>query len=217
VESSLSRLAQVKPGGHALPRDVVVRHQRERILTATVALVAERGYRSVSVAAIVAEAGVSRLKFYENFSSKEDAFLAAYDSGLEEAVRRVTAALDEAAAKSILRVPVGIDALLALLNARPEMARALIVEARSLGPGLGSRPTFTVGALAPLLEGLRAGRAKTLPAGTEDAVLGGLDGVLHDALLSGAPDPITGLGPDLIEFALLPFVGAERAHAAALA
>jgi AcrR family transcriptional regulator len=217
MEGSLSRLTQVKPGGHPLRREIVVRHQRERVLGATVSLVAEKGYRAVSVAAIVAEAGVSRLKFYENFSSKQDAFLAAYDAGLEEACRRVAAALEGAGEKAASRVPAGIGALLDLLGARPDMARALVIEARSVGSELSGRPTFTAAALAPLLDGARKGAAKKLPAGTEDSVLGGLDALVYQALLSGEPEPITELLPALVEFTLLPFLGVERARAAALA
>ncbi|HTR74526.1 MAG TPA: TetR/AcrR family transcriptional regulator [Solirubrobacterales bacterium] len=218
MEGSLSRLSQVKPGGHALRREVVVHHQRERILAATVALVAAKGYRSVSVAAIVAEAGVSRLKFYENFGSKQDAFLAAFDSGLEEAATRVAAAVAEAGEDPVARVPAGIGALLDLLAARPDPARALIVEARSLGPEMAGRRDFTIAVLAPLVEGVRdvEGVAE-LPVGTEEVVLGGLDSILYDALLGGEPDPLTRLRPALVEFALLPFVGAARARAAAAA
>jgi AcrR family transcriptional regulator len=216
MEGSLSRLSQLKPGGHALRREVVVHHQRERILTATIALVAARGYRSVSVAAIVGEAGVSRLKFYENFGSKQDAFLAAFDAGLEQAAARVAAATEEAGGQATDRVAAGIGALLDLLSARPDLARALIVEAPLLGVEIADRRERAEAAFAPLLEGLRPAKgANNLPAGTEASVLDGLYWLLYDALLSGKPKKITALRPALVEFALTPFLGPAGARAGA--
>jgi AcrR family transcriptional regulator len=215
MEGSLSQLSRMQPGGHALRREVVVHHQRERILTATVALVAERGYRAVSVAAIVGEAGVSRLKFYENFGSKEDAFLAAFDAGLEETTTCVAKACEEAGDEWPARVRAGIGTLLGLFAARPDLARAMIVEAPSLGPAMADGPERTAVAFAPLLEGARAIKgAGKLPAGTEESVLDGLYWLLYDALLSGRPQPITDLHPALVEFVLLPFLGAAAARAA---
>ena len=54
-----------------------------------------RGYRAVTVADIVRRAGIARNTFYENFSSKEDCFLAAQDYAVEEALRRVVEAATE--------------------------------------------------------------------------------------------------------------------------
>jgi AcrR family transcriptional regulator len=48
----------------------------------------EKGYRSVTVADVVRRAGVSRSAFYENFSSKEDCFLAASETAVREAPPR---------------------------------------------------------------------------------------------------------------------------------
>lgn len=209
MEGSLSRLSQVKPGGHTLRREVVVHHQRERILTATVSLVAEKGYRSVTVAAIVAEAGVSRLKFYENFGSKQDAFLAAFDAGLEQAAARVAVATEEAGVDPAARLTAGLGALLDLLAARPDLARVLIVEAPLLGADIADRRERAAAAFAPLVGDLRPARGgKGIPAGTESSILDGLYWLLYDALLSGKPKKLTDLRPALVEFALLPFAGA---------
>jgi len=218
MEGSLSRLSQVKPGGHALRREVVVHHQRERILAATISLVAERGYRAVSVAAIVSAAGVSRLKFYENFGSKQDAFLAAFDDGLEQTARRISTACEGAGSDPAARVAAGTEALLGFFDARPDLARALIVEAPSVGSEIAIRRERTAAAFAPLLDGVRAAKgASKLPAVTEESVLDGVFWLLYDALLSGKPQPISGLRAALIEFVLLPFVGAAAARAAATA
>jgi AcrR family transcriptional regulator len=216
MTDSLSSFVGVQPGGHALRREVVVHHQRERILAAVVDLVGERGYRAVTVAGIVKAAGVSRLKFYENFASKQDAFLSAFDAGLAEVAGRVREACEAAGERPADRMNASVSVVLEVLAARPLLARAALVEAPLLGAELGDRPAEALAAFAPLLATARTTKAAaSLPPSTEDSVLGGLYWLLYDALLSGEPDPITELRPALVEFGLLPFLGQAKAHAAA--
>jgi AcrR family transcriptional regulator len=59
---------------------------RERVLKATAAMVREKGYRLVTVADIVAAAGVSRRSFYHEFPSKADACIAAYEHAFEHSL-----------------------------------------------------------------------------------------------------------------------------------
>jgi AcrR family transcriptional regulator len=65
-----------------LTRADVVAHQRRRLLLAMVDEVAERGYPAVTVAHVIAGAGVSRATFYEQFDDKESCFLAAFDAAI---------------------------------------------------------------------------------------------------------------------------------------
>jgi AcrR family transcriptional regulator len=65
-----------------LTRADVVAHQRRRLLLAMVDEVAERGYPAVTVAHVIARAGVSRATFYEQFADKESCFLAAFDAAI---------------------------------------------------------------------------------------------------------------------------------------
>ena len=64
-------------GRHGLPRELVTRSQRERLLAAVVRVAAANGYESTSVADILEEAGVGRESFYELFEDKRDCLLAA--------------------------------------------------------------------------------------------------------------------------------------------
>lgn len=217
MEGSLSQLAHLKPGGHSLRPEVVVRHQRERILTAVVEVAAENGYRKTSVAAIIKRAGVAKPKFYENFSSKEDAFLNALDAGLEAASERLAAACEAAGAELPARVDAGLAALLEYLAERPALARAAFLEAPLLGPAAGDRRARALAAFAPLLDGAReaAGGEAALPANLEETVFDGLYWLVYEAILAGEPEPLTKLRPSLVEFALLPFLGPGGASAAA--
>lgn len=206
MEGSLSQVSGARPGAHPLRREVVTHHQRERMLTAVMELVAERGYRSVSVADIVKRAATARLKFYENFSSKQDCFFAAYDRAFEEALHRVGEACEEAGDSFPARVSAGIGALLTFIAAEPAQARACIVEAPSLGPDMEGRGARAREGFAALLHGGREAAGETeLPENVEESVLGGLYWLLYHALLSGEPERIEDLGPELTDFALAPF------------
>jgi AcrR family transcriptional regulator len=186
------------------------------MLTAAVELVAERGYRAVTVADIVKRAAIARLKFYENFSSKADCFLAAYDRGLEEAARRVEQACAEHPSSFPERVSAGIEALLSYIAAHPALARACLVEAPSLGPAMAGRRRQALAAFSPLLRDARREAATSeLPETVEESVFDGLYWLLYDAILSGEPAPIEVRRPQLVEFALLPFLGAAAAASAA--
>ena len=89
------------------------------------------GYRSVTVAEVVALAGVSRGTFYEHFSDREDCFLAA----LEPIALRLLAAAEQAA------LPDGPDllagrvsrAMLAFADAEEQGVRALLCESLAAG------------------------------------------------------------------------------------
>src|SRR5207248_674090 len=85
--------AQTLPRGpHKLSREAVVRSQRARLIRAMAEAMAERGYANTSVADVLGRARVSRETFYQQFSSKQDCFIAAY----EEAVGRILASLTRA-------------------------------------------------------------------------------------------------------------------------
>jgi AcrR family transcriptional regulator len=216
--SSPSRPQRVQPGGHQLRREVIVHHQRERILKAAVELIAERGYRSVTVADIVKRAATARLKFYENFSSKQDCFLAAYDAALAEATRRVGEACERHPDSFPERVSAGIAALLDFGTAEPALARACVVEAPLLGAAMQGARERALAGFAPLLGGARQALGEAeLPPSVEESVFDGLYWLLYDAILTGAPEQLEQLRPQLVEFALLPFLGAAAAADAAKA
>ena len=70
-------LEKLPRGRHRLPAAAVDRSQRTRIIHGTSEVVVAKGYAAATVADIVAAAGISRDVFYEHFSNKHEAFLAA--------------------------------------------------------------------------------------------------------------------------------------------
>ena len=72
-----------------LSREFVAEHKRKRIMMATAELTAERGYEATKISDIVKRAGVARKTLYENFSGKEEVFLATFDAAVAEAMERI--------------------------------------------------------------------------------------------------------------------------------
>jgi AcrR family transcriptional regulator len=208
---------RARPGGHQLRREVIEHHQRERILVGVAKAIASRGYRRASVADIVKSAAVARASFYENFSSKEDCFFALYDESAAAAVDHVAEACGAVtSAEFPERVRIGLEALLGRLGADPVLARAIIVEGPAVGPPITSRFESLIGSFAALL---RAGRPDStlaeLPDTVEETVVGGLYWLLYYAFLDNSPKRIEKLLPQLVEFSLIPYIGAEAARSAA--
>src|ERR1041384_1344489 len=76
-------LGPLPSGRHIYSPEQVAGHQRERLIAALTAVVAERGYAHTTVGRIAAAAHVSRRVFYEQFDSKEACFLAPFDTIFE--------------------------------------------------------------------------------------------------------------------------------------
>ena len=203
------------PGRQQLSREFVAQHQRARIISALAQEIVSRGYRGVTVADIVRRAGIARNTFYDNFSSKEDCFLAAQDFAVEEALRRVV----EAAAKVETwqgRVDAGLAAFLSYVASEPALARTCMVEALSAGPAALARYEESLQAFIPLF---RIGRkmsphGEDLPATLEETIIGGVFWIIYQRIILGETEQIEELLPQLVEFALTPYVGAEAAKRA---
>ena len=203
------------PGRQQLSREFIAAHQRARIIAALAEETAARGYRAVTVADIVRRAGIARNTFYENFSSKEDCFLAAQDLGVEEALRRVVAAAEEDETWEE-RVGDGLAAFLGYVAEEPDLARACIVEALSAGDAARDRYERSLGAFESLF---RIGRERSaagdeLPATLEEAIVGGIFWVVYQRIVLGRTAEVEGLLAELVDFSLTPYIGAESAQRA---
>lgn len=206
----------MQPGGHPLRPEVIAHHQRERILAGAAKIIAERGYRQVSVADIVKAAAIARARFYENFSSKEDCFFALYDAAATAALEAVGEACAETGEAFPERVAAGIAALLGQIEANRELAQACVVEGPAVGPAINERFERLIADFADLLRSGRGAEGPDeLPETVEETVVGGLYWLLYYALLEERPKKIGRLRPQLVEFSLIPFIGAAAAGTAA--
>src|SRR5271167_3945286 len=84
--------ARLPRGPHPLGAPGVARNQRIRIHGGMIEAVTTRGYSQTSVKLVVGLAGVSRRSFYEQFSGKEECFLATFDLIANRAVKLLTEA-----------------------------------------------------------------------------------------------------------------------------
>ncbi len=114
-------------GPHSLPRDVVVRSQRTRMLRALIEVVAEKGYAATTVADVIGRAGVSRTTFYQQFKDKEDCFLVAYRKGADAQFRKVIEAV-QTTTEPLQQLRRNLRAYLGELVAYPTSARAFLLE-----------------------------------------------------------------------------------------
>ncbi|MFT3864767.1 MAG: helix-turn-helix domain-containing protein [Solirubrobacterales bacterium] len=203
------------PGRQRLSREFIARHQRARIVAALAEETMERGYRAVTVADIVRRAGIARNTFYDNFASKEDCFLATQDFAVEESLKRVVDAATEEEGWEA-RLAAGLGAFLRYVASEPALARTCIVEALSAGPAAQERYEQSLQAFVPLL---RIGREDSpfgdeLPDTLEETIVGGIFWVIYQRIVRGQTEQIEALLPDLVDFALTPYIGAESAQRA---
>jgi AcrR family transcriptional regulator len=205
-------------GGGALPAP-----QRERILDATEELVAAHGFAGTSIEAIVKEAGVSSVTFYEFFEGKEECFVAAFDRAVDfTVVELARAAAGDPATGGLSwseQIATGLRAMTTLIPANPERARLCLVEAQTGGSDLTLRFEAVLDRVAAKL---REGRAletapPDLPATHEEATAGALAWLLRERLERGGADELAALYPELIDIALAPYLEAGEQPAIASA
>ncbi len=149
-----------------------------------VEVAAEQGYIGAAVAPVVARAGVSRRTFYELFDGREDCFLAAFEWGVEQARQAVLEAYGSRRTWRD-RVRHGLAALLAFLDAEPQLARVCTIEALGAGRLVLARRAQVLDELIAALDtgAPRARGASGKPLLTAEGVIGGAFSVIHGRLL----------------------------------
>ena len=129
---SSSRLPR---GSSSLPKDVVEREQRRRLIQGIATAVTEKGYAAVTVADITRIAGVSRATFYALFKDKEDCFL----YGLQKLSDAQMAEVENEYAKRGPKRKVLLAALTAYvqrINVDANLSLAFIAEAAGASPNI---------------------------------------------------------------------------------
>jgi AcrR family transcriptional regulator len=212
MSSWSERLVTMPPGRHTLPKDFVAAHQRHRIFGATAELVAKRGYHGTSIDLITKTARVALSTFYENFETKEDCFVAAFDDAVADAREQLAEALDPEQPWA-QQIAAWLETFLGLVIASPAEARMCLVEAQGAGPALLDRYEATLEALVPKLrEGRELAGARKLPERAELGILGGVVWVLQQRIVRGQFDQISTLFPELLQIALRPYLGPIEAE-----
>jgi AcrR family transcriptional regulator len=202
-------------GRHGLSPEFVARNQRGRLLAGLTEALYEVGYQQTTVSLIGQRASVSKSDFYKHFGSKDDCFFAAYDAAVErirECVLGACAKHDAAAWPQ--RIRDGIASLLTFLAAEPALASIALVEGLRAGRGVYDRYQAAVESFVPYLrDGAPvAPEGGPAPAATDEAVVGGIASLLGRRILAGDGEKLDELFPDVLEFALTPYLGAAEAR-----
>ncbi len=121
-------------GPHSIGAPGVARNQRIRMYGGTIEAVTTAGYARTSVRLVIGLAGVSRRVFYEQFSGKEECFLATFDLIVKRGIQRLTAAYHEAAGDPEKRLRVALETLGAELEQNPKALHLVLVDAPTVGP-----------------------------------------------------------------------------------
>ncbi|WP_320672581.1 TetR/AcrR family transcriptional regulator [Patulibacter defluvii] len=205
---------QLPAGRHGIPREVVVRNQKERIFRAVIDVTSVAGYGQMSVEDIISTAGVSRRTFYDYFPNKQAVFLACVDQVAHELREAVQEGYD-AAEDPIARATACISALTRFLAEDPARAEMALVEILAAGQEAIAKRNETMDFLADLVV-----RGTTdLPGAehvnplTAQTIVGGISEVLYTRVVRGETDELEQLVPDLVHAITLPYLGFEAAEA----
>jgi AcrR family transcriptional regulator len=208
----LSELGPLPGGHHGLSREQILESQRERLLAAMAHEVAIRGYRRTTITQVVKFASVSTRDFYELFDGKEECFLAAFDA----VGNHLTDLISTAAASEPdwpHQVIAALRSALDFFAAEPDLARLCLLESVSATPTIAIRFREAVLACVPALA---SGRSElvdpdaVLPE-TESSIIGGAVSLATRSIIAGEAEKLPDLLPDLVDFTLSPYLGAERA------
>ena len=205
-------LARLPAGRHGLPRAFVARNQRLRIFAALLRVLPQHGYAATTIGHITGEAGVSRAAFYRQFASKEECFLATYDSigeWLCDRVERVVA--DEEDWRG--RIRSGAAETLRLLAANPMVAHLMAVEVPQAGRTARERQQNALARFATVLRSDHPGR-EGLPDDLADLLLGGVVSMIARYVDDGRAEQLPEATRVMVEYLLIPYIGAEEAHMA---
>ncbi|HTT93925.1 MAG TPA: TetR/AcrR family transcriptional regulator [Solirubrobacterales bacterium] len=204
-------------GRHGLPREEVVRSQRERLLVAAARVCAERGYDGTTVARILAAAGVGRETFYELFEDRRACVLEAHQVLLDDLVEEVRVAY-AGPGEWVERCRATIAALLDWFAADPLAGRFLLVELPAVGPEFHER--FEAGFdrfVAVIDSGLDPELPEPEPLPATSLAVGAAISRVYGEVAAGRTEDLPSLRPSLTYEVLVPFLGEAAAREAACA
>jgi len=193
-----------------LPPEFIAAHKRRRMIDAMAELCAEQGYEATKIADVVRRAHVARKTLYDNFSGKEELFLAAFDSAVAEADAVVAEACEPIdAAEWEERTEAGLRALLEYSAAHPAQARLCLVEAPAASAASSARYDAAVDSYISRLRHATP-PAATRPTTLEEALVGGTLWIVQRHVRNGGAEQALDLLPELTEFVVSPYRGVGK-------
>jgi AcrR family transcriptional regulator len=172
---------------------------------------AERGAAgaTVSVADVIARAGVSRTVFRDLFADREACLLAAFDLGVERVGPRMTGAY-EAEPRWLDAIKAGLARFLGFVEDEPALAALCVLYSMSGGAAVLRRRAEVLGQLAAVVDQGRlqvpAGREQPSPVIAE-GVVGAVLAIVQNRMLLAERPPMMELFGPLVSMIVMPYMG----------
>jgi AcrR family transcriptional regulator len=164
---------------------------------------------AVSVADVIARAGVSRTAFREHFADREACLLATFDLGVERMGARMAAAY-RAQPRWLDAIKAALASFLGFLDEQPALGAVCVLYAMSGGPEVLRRRAEVLGQLAAVVDRGRmhvpASRQQPPPIIAE-GVVGAVIAVVQNHLLLVESPPMMELFGPLVSMIVLPYLG----------
>ena len=194
---------RLPPGRHGLPADLVRTHQRQRLLEAAAAALAEQGYGRLTAARVTELAGVSSRTFYQHFEDLWACLLAAYETEAGFLCARIEdacGAIDEQ--DRLGRARAGIGAAIDFLAGEPAVARLLSAEPPPQIAALASARRDLIDRLGTMLRDVLEPNGVTPLPGLERRLVGAAMALVATRAADGDPQRLRELEPELSELLL---------------
>lgn len=199
-------------GRHGLPRELVTRSQRERLLAAVVRVTAEKGYEATTVADILEDAGVGRETFYEQFADKRDCMLAAHTILVEDLEAKVRDAYDAPGAWAD-RAQAALAATLDWFAADPAAAKFTLIELGAVGTVFRARFQASFENFVRMLDdGLPENGPGPDLAQAASLAVGAIMARIYEEVVLDRATELPALLPDLTYEMLVPYLGETAAQ-----
>ncbi len=185
----------------------------ERILRALASVIAEKGYPATTIGDVAARASISLSTFYANFADKEEAMLAAVDSGSAQMLATTLPAFRRASDWPH-QVRGAFAGMFAFCAAEPEYTRLGAVDVYAAGKrALEQRDQVMEGMEALLVPGYQLNPGVS-PIAAE-AIGGAIYSMIYDQVKRSGAESMQEIVPLATYVTLAPFVGADEACAVA--
>jgi AcrR family transcriptional regulator len=189
---------RLPPGRHGIPANLVVEHQRRRLIAAMAESLAEHGYATVTTTHVSERANVSTSTFYKHFGNLWDCLLAAYVASADRLCAEIEAACaaDDAESASL---EAGIDAALSFFASEPDLGQLLSAQAPREASTLGAARRLLTSRLAAMLRRSRgADEDGPRPPGLDERMIDATLVFICARICSGEAERLPELGPELV-------------------
>jgi AcrR family transcriptional regulator len=187
---------RLPPGRHSIPANLVVEHQRLRLIAAMGEALAEHGYAGVTTTHVSERARVSTSTFYKHFGNLWDCVLAAYVASADRLCERIEAAC-AAAEPPLSGLAVGIEAVLSFFAAEPAAAQLICAPAPLGATAIAAARRLLIARLAGMLRRSHGGEAGEAPAGLDERLIDASLVFLCARISAGEVERLAELGPEL--------------------